>query len=147
MSKRKKKIETKMFGKSYVKWMSLMIEGSLDANGCSKSKEMEYRARLVCLAYSQLPGVDFTDKFAPVVNDMKFRIALVRLMMEGLRHMLMDVETAFVCGDIAEEIYMEVPEGMKEVFSSHDEADKEHTCYQLSDIILGISVNSVAFPR
>ena len=31
--------------------------------------------------------------------------------------MLMDVETAFFYGKIEEEIYMEVPVGMKEVFS------------------------------
>ena len=40
-----------------------------------------YRARLVALGYSQVPGVDFTDNFAPVVNDVTFRIALARMMM------------------------------------------------------------------
>ena len=51
-------------------------------------------------------------------------------MMEDLNCMLMDVETAFLCGEIGEEIYMEVPVGMKEVFSSPDEVDEENTCYQ-----------------
>ena len=28
-----------------------------------------FRARLVCLGYSQIPGVDFSDNYAPVGND------------------------------------------------------------------------------
>ena len=53
------------------------------------------------------------------------------MMMEDLKCMLMDVETTFLSGEIEEEIYMKVPMGMKEVFSSPDEADEENTCYQL----------------
>ena len=37
-----------------------------------------YRARLVGLGYSQIPGVDYTDNFAPVAHDVSFRIALAR---------------------------------------------------------------------
>ena len=50
-------------------------------------------------------------------------------MMENLNCLLMDVETAFLYGEIEEEIYMEVLVGMKEVFSSPDETDEENTCY------------------
>ena len=46
-----------------------------------------YRARLVALGYSQVPGVDFTDNFAPVVNAVTFRFALTRMMMEDLNCM------------------------------------------------------------
>ena len=31
-----------------------------------------YRARLVALGYSLIPGVDYTDNYAPVVNDVTF---------------------------------------------------------------------------
>ena len=41
-----------------------------------------YRARLVAFGYSQIPGVDYTDNFAPVAHDVSFRIALVRMMVE-----------------------------------------------------------------
>ena len=63
-----------------------------------------YRARLVALGYSQIPGVDYTDNFAPVTHDVSFRIALARMMVEKLDSLVMDVETAFLYGDIEEEI-------------------------------------------
>ena len=69
--------------------------------------------------------MDFTDNFAPVVNDVTFGIMLARMMMEDLQCMLIDVEIAFSYGEIKEEIYMEVPMGMKEVFSNTDETDEE----------------------
>ena len=68
-----------------------------------------YRARLVAPGYRQIPGVDFTDNFAPVANDVSFRIALARMMVEKLDSLVMDVETAFLYGDIEEEIFMKSP--------------------------------------
>ena len=90
-----------------------------------------YSARLVALGYSQEPHVDFTDIFAPVVNDVTFRVALTRMMMEDLNCMLMDVETAFLYGEIEEEIFLEVPVGMKEDYFDSDETEEENTCYQV----------------
>ena len=65
-----------------------------------------YRARLVALGYSQIPGIDYTDNFAPVVHDVSFMIALARMMVEKLDSLVMDVETAFLYGDIEEENVM-----------------------------------------
>ena len=74
-----------------------------------------YRARLVALGYSQIQGVDYTDNFAPVAHDMSFRVALARLMVEKLDSLVMDVETAFLYGDIEEEIFMKSSIGMEEI--------------------------------
>ena len=92
---------------------------------------------MVPLAYSQVPDVDFTETFTPVVNDIKFRVSLTRMMMEELDSMLMDVQTAFFYGEIEEETYMEVPMGMKTVFSDPHETDDKNTCYQLLKGIYG----------
>jgi hypothetical protein len=35
-----------------------------------------FRARLVACGYSLIPGVDFIESFASVVNDLSFRIIL-----------------------------------------------------------------------
>ena len=74
-----------------------------------------YRARLVALGYSQIPGIDYTDNFAPVAHDVSFRIALARMMVGKLDSLVMDVETAFLYGDIEEEIFMKSPVGMEEI--------------------------------
>ena len=70
-----------------------------------------YRARLVAFGYSQIPGVDYTDNFAPVAHEMSFRIALARMMVEKLDSLVMDVETVFLYGEIDEEIFMKSPGG------------------------------------
>ena len=74
-----------------------------------------YRARKVALEYSQIPGIDNLDNFAPVAHDVSFRIALARMMVENLDSLVMDVETAFLYGDIEEEILMKSPVGMEEI--------------------------------
>ena len=82
------------------------------------------QSKISCSGLQSSARCGFYRHFAPVVNDVTFRIALARMMMEDLKCMLMDVETAFLYGEIEEEIYMEVPVGMKKVFSSPDEADE-----------------------
>ncbi|KAL7563775.1 hypothetical protein ACA910_020459 [Epithemia clementina (nom. ined.)] len=51
-----------------------------------------YRARLVALGYSQIPGIDFFDNFAPVVNDVTFRSILTLMIVENWESMIVDVE-------------------------------------------------------
>ena len=93
-----------------------------------------YRARLVALGYSQIPGVDYTDNFAPVAHDVSFRIALARMMVEKLDSLVVDVETAFLYGDIEEEIFMKSPVGMEE----SDPGSSPEDCYQLKKGIYGL---------
>ena len=93
-----------------------------------------YRARLVTLGYSQIPGIDYTDNFAPVAHDVSFRIALARMMVEMLDSLVMDVETAFLYGDIEEEIFMKSPVGMEEI----DPGSLPEDCYQLKKGIYGL---------
>ena len=88
---------------------------------------------MLALGYSQIPGVDYTDNFAPVAHDVSFRIALARLMVEKLDSLVMDVETAFLYGDIEEEIVMKSPVGMEEI----DPGSSPEDCYQLKKEIYG----------
>ena len=52
-----------------------------------------YRARLVACGYTQIPGVDFTDAFSPVIHDTTWRILLIYKLLWGLHACLIDVET------------------------------------------------------
>jgi hypothetical protein len=72
-----------------------------------------FRARLVACGYSQVAGVDFQEVFSPMANDITFRIMLLYILIYGLDACIFDVETAFLLGDLEEEIYMDCPEGME----------------------------------
>ena len=93
-----------------------------------------YRARLVALGYSQIPGVDHTDNSAAVAHDVSFRISLARMMVEKLDSLVMDVETAFLYGEIDEEIFMKSPVGIEEI----DPGSSSEDCYQLLKGIYGL---------
>ena len=93
-----------------------------------------YRARSVALGYSQIPEVDYTDNFASVAHDVSFRIALARMMVEKLHSLVMGVETAFLYGDIEEEVFMKSPIGIEEI----DPGSSPEDCYQLKKGIYGL---------
>ena len=44
-----------------------------------------YCARLVAKGFSQFPGVDFTDNYSPVVNDVTFRKVVARMIIENMK--------------------------------------------------------------
>jgi len=71
-----------------------------------------FRARLVACGYSQIPGVDYSENYAPIVNDVAWRILLIVKLVWKLSAIIIDVDTAFLYGDLDEEIYMQMPEGM-----------------------------------
>jgi len=58
-----------------------------------------FRARLVCLGYSQIPGVDFSDNYVPIGNYVTFRVVMMLRLMFGFHAVLLDVETAFLYGN------------------------------------------------
>jgi len=71
-----------------------------------------FRARLVTCGYSQIPGVDFTENYAPVMNDVTWRILLVAMLVWKMDAIIIDVETAFLHGELDKEIYMDLPAGL-----------------------------------
>ncbi|KAG8497793.1 hypothetical protein CXB51_007423 [Gossypium anomalum] len=74
-------------------------------------EEPRYKARLVAKDYSQIPGVDFTDVFSPVVKHSSIRALLSIVAMHDLKLERLDVKTAFLHGELEEDIYMQQPEG------------------------------------
>jgi hypothetical protein len=97
-----------------------------------KKKNGVYRPRLVALGYSQIPGVDYTENFAPVVHDITLRTVLITMLLLGLKAELVDVETAFLEGDMDTELYMKIPEGLE-----HIETIENDDCLQLIKCIYG----------
>lgn len=70
-----------------------------------------YKARLVAQGFSQQYGEDYDATFAPVARITTLRILLTVAAAEKLRVRHFDVKTAFLNGDIEEDIFMKQPEG------------------------------------
>lgn len=97
-----------------------------------------YRARLVTLGYSHIPGVDYTENFAPVINDITFRIICVMIAMYGWHAEIVDIETAFLYGDLDETIYMKMPQGY-EIVNADTQIDRTKQCMQLIKTVYGLT--------
>ena len=54
-----------------------------------------YCARLVARGFSKIPGVDFTDNYSPVINDVTFRVVGERMLIENLKGKVVDIDNAF----------------------------------------------------
>ncbi|GKA25382.1 retrovirus-related pol polyprotein from transposon TNT 1-94 [Tanacetum coccineum] len=73
-----------------------------------------YRARLVVKGYAQKEGIDFNEIFSPVVRMTNIRVVLAMCATYDLHLEHLDVKTAFLHGNLEEEIYMLQPEGFKQ---------------------------------
>ncbi|GJW39705.1 putative RNA-directed DNA polymerase [Tanacetum coccineum] len=71
----------------------------------------KYKARLVIKGYRQREGLDYFDTYSPVTRITSIRMILAIAALRNLEVHQMDVKTAFLNGDLEEEIYMNQPEG------------------------------------
>ena len=72
-----------------------------------------YKARLVAMGYSQVPGLDFNQTYAPVVSKQSLRSLFALAAMEHWNIFQMDVKTAFLHAPLQEEIFIEACDGMQ----------------------------------
>eukprot|EP00798_Chlamydomonas_sp_ICE-L_P022347 gene22347-biopygen31027 len=77
---------------------------------------VKYKARLVAKGFLQKFGVDFTDVFSPVTKLATLRVLLSHVAAFDLELRHVDVRTAFLNGDLAEEVYIAVPEGLHDMY-------------------------------
>jgi transposase InsO family protein len=78
-----------------------------DANGII----LKHKARLVAKGYAQRPGIDFDEVFAPVarLDSVRLLLAVAAQFKWQVHHM--DVKTAFLNGELGEEVYVSQPPG------------------------------------
>nr|GEU61841.1 zinc finger, CCHC-type [Tanacetum cinerariifolium] len=119
------------------KWIikrKMKVDGSID----------KYKARLVIQGFRQNEGIDFFDTYAPVARISTIRLLLALAAIHDLVIHQMDVKTAFLNGDLDEEIYMKQPEGFvmhghesKCVYSKFDASGKGVIiCLYVDDMLI-----------
>ena len=87
------------------KWIFKLKEG------IAGSESVRYKTRLVAKGFTQKEGIDFNEVFSPVVKHFSIRVLLVITTYLDLELDQMDVKTAFLHGNLEEEILMAQPEG------------------------------------
>ena len=73
-----------------------------------------YKARIVAKGFSQRPGFDFFETFAPTAKFAAIRAVLAIAAIEDLHLRSLDISHAFINGDLDADVYMEQPEGFEQ---------------------------------
>lgn len=103
--------------------------------------DCRYKARLCARGFKQKKGLDFTETFSPVVRYDSLHVLLALVTEKDLELVQFDVRTAFLYGELTEDIHMEIPEGL----SLHNE-QKKMVC-KLSKALYGLKQASRCWNR
>lgn len=90
--------------------------------GIEGQEPERYKSRLVARGFTQKEGIDYHEVFAPVVKHVSIRTLLSLVVNLDLELEQMDVKTAFLHGNLEEDLYMEQPEGYV------DKHKPDHVC-------------------
>ncbi|GJZ80913.1 retrovirus-related pol polyprotein from transposon TNT 1-94, partial [Tanacetum coccineum] len=92
---------------------------------------LKNKARLVAKGYRQEEGLDFEESFAPVAKLEAIKIFLANAASKNMTVYQMDVKTAFLNGELKEEVYVSQPEGFVD-------PDRPHHVYRLKKALYGL---------
>ncbi|KAA3460577.1 Retrovirus-related Pol polyprotein from transposon TNT 1-94 [Gossypium australe] len=92
-------------------WSLCSLPDNQRAIGC---KWLFKKARLVAKGFSQHAGLDFRDTFSLVVRAATIQTILAITVMKGWSLRQVDVNNAFLNGELTKEIYMDQPPGFEE---------------------------------
>ena len=121
-------------------WELIKLPEGCKAIGCkwvfrvkydSEGRVERFKGRLVAQGYSQKYGIDYDEKFSPVARYSSIRTLLAIAVEMGMQIHQMDVVTAFLNGDLKEEIYMQQPPGYTQVGKENLVCKLEKSLYGL----------------
>ena len=107
------------------KWIyktKLNLDGSIKSKPVCSFHDMllsqcasfeQYKAILVAKGFTQREGIDYYETYAPVSSKDSLRIVMAHVTHFDLEQHQMDVKTAFLNGELNEEVYMHQPQGFE----------------------------------
>nr|GEW27832.1 putative nucleotidyltransferase, ribonuclease H [Tanacetum cinerariifolium] len=79
----------------------------------------KFKARLLIQGFRQKEGIDYFDTYAPVARITTIRLMLALAAIHNLVTHQMDAKTAFLNGNLEEEVYMKQPKGFVMLGNEH----------------------------
>ena len=90
-----------------------------------------YKARLIAKGFRQTYGIDYDETFSPVAMLKSIRILLAIAAYYDYEIWKMDVKTAFLNGNLLEDVYMTQPEGFVDPKNSGKVCKLQRSIYGL----------------
>ena len=90
-----------------------------------------YKARLVAKGFKQTHGIDYDETFSPVTMLKSIRILIAIVAYHDYEIWQMDVKTAFLNGNLLEDVYMTQPEGFVQPKNSGKVCKLQRSIYGL----------------
>ena len=115
-------------------WIFVEREPGMHVLPCKyvfKIKDGKPKVRLVAMGCRQIYGVDYNETFAPVVSLTTIRTILALASHYDLELEQMDVVTAFLNGDLNEDIYMSIAQGFRNPENSSKVCKLQKSLYGL----------------
>lgn len=99
----------------------MILRNKYKANGDLERK----KARLVAKGFSQRPGIDFNDTFAPVARLSSLRVLVATAAQSRMSISQLDIVSAYLHGEMDHEVHMETPELLEEMLTriAQDKSD------------------------